>query len=684
MQEVPCGPAMPALAAAADVGRTEGLRGHGAVVVVPGASREAAVGRLSRRGFLKSSVALLGAVSMGGRQARAEGAVRYPIATPAVTTVERMLAFPQTLEPGLKPTDLHQVARYAEFGYGEWSFGSGLPVMQRLDLMPPGHGATATGDATRLGRFFAFSDVHVTDIAAPNQLILFQQIEPGAVNNTSIYSPVMPHTAQVLDAAVQTVNDLHGRDPFDFGIALGDACNNAAFNEIRWYIDVMDGKVIVPGSADAAGADGIDHLRPFQAAGLDRGIPWYQVMGNHDHFLIGSFPVDADPTLGFREAYVADQVWAVGNALRPDMTVFPPMFDYRKLRAGPFYYPGVLDGTSAMGEIIHAGAADDPAFGGAAPTVAPDPARRALLRSEWIDQFFDTASAPAGHGFNLIDRGQDAEFTCYSFVPRADVPLKVIALDVTQSGRDGSTDIHGHGYLDAQRWQWLQGELAAGQADNQLMIIAAHIPIGVSPIGSKMEWWAGDATMTPGFGNAVDLAGLVDTLQRSPNLLMWIAGHRHLNVVKAFPAAAGSPPEQGFWQVETASLRDFPQQFRTFEILLNADDTVSIVALNVDVAAAEGTPAAVSRRHAIAAQQIIANDLRHNSPNLATAGGRGTLPIASLDPTRPQSDDPAATDPSIRFTDLSGAELPVPYHASCNVELRKRLSPGMIAHLRKT
>jgi metallophosphoesterase (TIGR03768 family) len=649
-----------------------------------GSSREASAGLLSRRGFLKSTVALLGAVSMGGRQARAEAAVRYPIATPAVTTVDRMLSFPQRLDPGLKPTDLHQVSRYAEFGYGDWSFGSGLPVMQRLDLMPPGYQATATGEATRLGRFFAFSDVHITDIAAPNQLILFQQIEPGAVNNTSIYSPVMPHTAQVLDAAVQTVNDLHGRDPFDFGIALGDACNNAAFNEIRWYIDVMDGKVIVPGSGDAAGADGSDHARAFQAAGLDRSIPWYQVMGNHDHFLIGSFPVDADPSLGFREAYVADHVWAVGNALRPDMTVFPPMFDYRKLRAGPLYYPGVLDGASAMAEIIHAGAADDPAFGGAAPQVAPDPARRALLRSEWIDQFFDTTSAPAGHGFNLIDRREDAEFTCYSFVPRADVPLKIIALDVTQSGLDGSTDIHGHGYLDARRWQWLQDELAAGQAENQLMIIAAHIPIGVSPIGSKMEWWAGDATMTPGFGNAVDLAGLVDALQRSPNLLMWIAGHRHLNVVKAFPAAAGRPPEQGFWQVETASLRDFPQQFRTFEILLNADDTVSIVALNVDVSVAEGTPAAVSRRHAIAAQQIIGNDLRRNSPNLATAGGRGTLPIASLDPTRPQSDEPTATDPSIRFTDLSGAERPVPYHASCNVDLRKSLSPAMIAHLRKT
>jgi len=640
---------------------------------------------VSRRSFLRSSAALVGAASLApaaSGSARADGIRRYPIDTPAVTTRERMLSFPESPSPGLARTELNQVVRYGDFGYGVWTYGSGLPVIERVDLMPEGYRPDATAQRTRLSRFFAFSDVHITDKEAPNQLILFQQIEPAAVNNTSIYSPVMPYTTQVLDAAVQTVNDLHGRDPFDFGIALGDACNNAAFNEIRWYIDVMDGKVIVPASGARLGADSIDFQMPFQAAGLDPGIPWYQVMGNHDHFLIGSFPVDADPTLGFREAYVADHVWALGNALQPDMSIFPPMFDYRKLRAGPLSYPGVLDGASATADIRHAGPADDPAFGGVAPRVAPDPARRALLRSEWIDQFFDTTSQPSGHGFHLIDRARDAEFTCYSFMPKGDVPLKIIALDVTQSGRDGSTDIHGHGYLDARRWQWLQDELAAGQAGNQLMIIAAHIPIGVSPIGSKMEWWAGDANMAPGFDNAVDLAGLVDTLQQTPNLLMWIAGHRHLNTVKAFPASAGKPPEQGFWQVETSSLRDFPQQFRSFEILLNSDDTVSILALNVDVAAAQGTPAARSRECAIAAQQIIGNDLRHNSPNFATAGGRGTLPIASMDPTRPQSDDPTATDPSIRYLDLSDAELPVPYHASCNVELLVALAPEMARALR--
>ena len=82
---------------------------------------------------------------------------------------------------------------------------------------------------------------------------------------------------------------------------------------------------------------------------------------------------------------------------------------------------------------------------------------------------------------------------------------------------------------------------------------------------------------------------------------MWIAGHRHLNTVKAFVSPDPTNPEKGFWQVETSSLRDFPQQFRTFEIYLNSDYTISIMTINVDPAVKAGTPAATSRKYAIAA-----------------------------------------------------------------------------------
>ena len=92
----------------------------------------------------------------------------------------------------------------------------------------------------------------------------------------------------VLDAAVQTINALHEKTPFDFGLSLGDAANNTQYNELRWFIDTLDGKVITPSSGDHLGAASIDYQQPSYAAGVNPASPWYQVVGNHDQFWMGS------------------------------------------------------------------------------------------------------------------------------------------------------------------------------------------------------------------------------------------------------------------------------------------------------------------------------------------------------------------------------------------------------------
>jgi hypothetical protein len=61
----------------------------------------------------------------------------------------------------------------------------------------------------------------------------------------------------------------------------------------------------------------------------------------------------------------------------------------------------------------------------------------------------------------------------------------------------------------------------------------------------EMEWWGETTNIASQQRNAVSLADLVKTLQKTWNLLMWIAGHRHMNTVKAFPSANPIEPEQG-------------------------------------------------------------------------------------------------------------------------------------------
>ncbi|MFZ4538462.1 TIGR03768 family metallophosphoesterase [Propionivibrio sp.] len=560
-----------------------------------------------------------GLTGFGEAVASANPLKEYPISSVAFTTLKK------TVVPGPTPSAtilLDQVSKFKQYGYGNWTLGASLKSELRTDLMPAGYSQAAVSKKSKLLHFFTISDIHITDKESPSQLIYLQQLVYPSKGKapwsfvTSIYSPVMLYTTHVLDAAVQTVNALHRKNPVDFGMSLGDTCNCTQYNELRWYIDVLDGKVITPSSGAHAGADSIDYQQPYKAAGIDKSIPWYQAIGNHDHFWIGSLPVNDE----LRQSYISDTVFACGDVL----------IDPRNI-SKPDYYMGVLDGSTPYGDIKGAGPVG--AFS-SAPKVVADPDRRSLTRSEWMQEFFSSTSNPRGHGFNENDASKG--FTCYSFVPKPSLPIKVIVLDDTQREDDGSPDIHGHGFLDQARYDWLKKELAAGQAAGQLMIIAAHVPIGVEKSGSELGWW-NDAK------NAVSEPDLIKELQSHPNFMLWLAGHRHLNTVKAFP---GATPENGFWQVETSSLRDYPQQFRTFEIFLNSDNTISMVTTNVDPAVREGSPAAKSRAYAIAAQQIVNTNVHTNNPT---------------------------GDPSIR---------PMPT-ASYNGELVKKLLPEMQEKLRK-
>jgi metallophosphoesterase (TIGR03768 family) len=545
----------------------------------------------------------------------------YPIASDVFTTLQRTVVPDPT--PSVK-IQLYEISKYQQYGFGNWTFGGPLKSVTRADIMPALYDGSAVTKKEKLLKFFTMTDVHITDKESPNQAIYLQRLHKALPVSAALYSGMMLYTTHVLDAAVQTINALHKKDPFDFGISLGDVCNSTQYNELRWYIDVLDGKVITPSSGAHLGADTVEYQKSYKAAGLDKAIPWYQALGNHDHFWLGSIPVDHSLRTDLRQSYITDEVFAAGDVLADSKQI-----------EGHTYYMGALDGSTPYGDIKYAGPVTD--FK-SPPTVAADPDRRSLLRTEWMKEFFTTSSNPAGHGFNLADANNG--FACYSFLPKSAIPTKVIVLDDTQGEDDNSADIHGHGFLDRARWAWLKKELADGDAAGQLMIIAAHVPIGVEVTAprSEMGWWTDPQ-------NAVTLPDLIAELQSHPNLIMWLSGHRHLNAVKAFISPDPvNAPENGFWHVETSSLRDFPQQFRTFEIYLNSDYTISIVTTDVDPAVKDGTPAATSRKYAVAAQQLV------------------NANIYDFNPTN---------DPTIK---------PMP-NGSYNAELVKSLSPAMKAKI---
>ena len=506
----------------------------------------------------------------------------YPIDSQVLTTVERTILpvpVPAT-SPKLLPTE---VSKFAQNGYGVWQFGEGLGFQKRLDLMAPVYTGASVTKTAKLLRFFTITDIHISDKETPAQAIFFGY--RGGVS--SGYSPIMLYTTHVLDAAVQTVNAIHKKNPIDFGLSLGDTCNNTQYNELRWYIDVLDGKKINPDSGvkdDPIPGPLNDYQDVYQAAGLDKSIPWYQARGNHDHFFMGFLP----PNDYGRQALIGEEIINLGNVF-----VDPLGMDSRG------FYMGAIDGRTVYGDVIGAGPVKD--FKTPPKVLAADPNRRSLSGRDWIGEFLKTSSSPVGHGFNQTNVEKD--FASYSFEPKSNIPIKVIVLDDTQ-GNDDPVNLeslgYGHASLDNARYDWLVKELDKGQAEGKLMVIAAHIPIGVEPWPSMMGW---NPTIP------VTEAQFIAKLQEYPNLILWVAGHRHINMVTAFKSPDPNRPELGFWQIETASLRDFPQQFRTFDIVRNSDNTVSILTTDVDPAVKSGSPAAISRSYAVAAQQIFKNDL---------------------------------------------------------------------------
>jgi len=534
----------------------------------------------------------------------------YPISTDVQTTRERTVRPVLIINDPLPHLTIDKVEQYQPRGYSSWGWGLGVNAGP---LLPDGSAVRAYKPLETLLTFFSMSDIHIVDKESPAQAI-YGALNPPAgfgETNTSAYSPIMLSTTHVLDAAVQTINALHSRTPFDFGISLGDDANSTQYNELRWFIDVMDGKKITPSTGAHRGAKSIDYQMPYQAAGLDKSIPWYQTMGNHDQYWCGTLLFNDYA----RSILLGNTIIDIGEVGIPPF----PTFD------GRGYYMGVIDGNTEYGTIIGAG----PVETTVAPIIAVDRNRRSLTTEtsttlNWMKEFFKTTSEPKGHGFTQTNLNND--FASYTFEPKANVPLKVIVLDDTcKENPYALASSYARACLDQTRYDWLVNELDQGQAEGKLMIITAHIPVGP-------QWNVPEAlpippnnlpnnTVVPLFlstcligqappceplppYNVVTDSMLLTTLHNYPNLILWISGHRHINTVTPQRAPAGKGPEYGFWEVETSSLRDFPQQFRTFEIVRNDNNTVSIFVTDVDPAVQGESPAAKSRGYAIGANRI--------------------------------------------------------------------------------
>ncbi|WP_137725461.1 TIGR03767 family metallophosphoesterase [Prescottella subtropica] len=458
-------------------------------------------------------------------------------------------------------------------GYRRLTAGPGWPLVVRNDLAEAKSGREDR--RTALASLVQLTDVHVTDAQSP---VRFEYVHPF---QAAAHRPQETMTTQGLVSLIDRVNSLrkgpHTQRDFDAVVTTGDNTDNKEFAELGWFLTALNGGTLTPNTGDPTRFEGVQNsgadlywnpessirdiykkagfpeipgllsavLQPVTSPGLD--TKWYCVFGNHDDSVVGTLPSG----IGFLEQmYTGDKKFEVPDSSDQSARISSA------LSSDPTALLNLLSAITTPPRIV-----------------TPDAHRKPFTPREFIAAHLDPAATgpgPVGHGF-----APDADETGIGYYTFEIAP-GVVGISMDSTNRAGFVD----GSLGEEQFRWIERTLLAG---SNTYYDASGAPVTQSRTDTYFVLFSHHTSTTMAntipdperpLEARIKGAQLVDLLHRFPNVLAWVNGHTHENRITP---QVGKTPEQSFWEINTASHIDFPQQGRIIEVVDNADGTVSLL-----------------------------------------------------------------------------------------------------------
>ncbi|MGW9030027.1 TIGR03767 family metallophosphoesterase [Streptomyces sp. NPDC055722] len=536
------------------------------------------------------------------------GVGQVPVADPlaqsrTLSTGETAMARAVSSAPYTTGTTLAGVAapRTAS-GYRRLGDGPGWKRVVRSELAAPKAGRD--GRRTTLAAFVQFTDLHLIDSQHPLRLEYLRSTDQHA------WRPHEALTVQGAISLVERVNSLHGAPvtgaPLRFVMTTGDNTDNNAKSELEWFMKIMSGGRFTPDSGDPRHYEGVQnsglklywqpdttvrdgdkqlgfpHIQGFLAAAIREvrspglNLPWYSTVGNHDALPLGCY-AHGDP-------YLAE--YAIGGKKLMSLSAA----ESTKLQ------DAIKNAKDPRGvqfrDLLKAHTRD-------MRSVTPDEKRAPYTPAEYLKAHLDpayTGLGPVGHGYSTAN--VDAGTQYYSF--RISDDVIGISLDTTDAGG------HYEGSIGTAQLKWLDKTLR-DHKDSYAVVFSHHT-------SKTMD----NTRPDPAHPGERRHSGseVIALLGSHPNVLAWVNGHIHKNVITPHSA----PDGRSFWEISTASHVDHPQLARVIELVDNKDGTLSVFTTLIESAAPHRTDFGDLTQTGLAA---LYRELAFNAPgaNMTLAGG---------------------------------------------------------------